>query len=85
MRHHQGPAENQTTGFTEIERAEFFFGPSWGDRVFVSNNDGGVIGVNTSAWGAFLATCRVVFNDGSDPVVLDRYIDFEMASRDSSE
>ncbi len=80
MRHHSGHGENQTVGFTEIERAEFFFGPSWGNRIFTSDNDGGVIGVNTSAWGTFLATCRVIFNDGSVPVVLHRYIDFEMAS-----
>ena len=80
MRHHRGRGENQTVGFTEIERAEFFFGSSWGDRIIPAVNDGGVIGVNTSAWGTFLATCRVVFNDGSDPVVLHRYIDFEMAS-----
>lgn len=79
MRHHQGPEVNQTTGFAEIERAEFFFGPSWGDRVFTANNDGGVIGINTSAWGTFLASCRVVFRDGSNPVVIHRYIDFEMA------
>jgi hypothetical protein len=79
MRHHSGQGDNQTVGFTEIERAEFFFGSSWGNRIFTSSNDGGVIGVNTSAWGTFLATCRVAFNDGSAPIVLHRYIDFEMA------
>jgi len=80
MRHNQGREENQTTGFAEIEQAEFFFGSSWGNRVFTAANDGGVIGINTSAWGTFLATCRVVFNDGSAPVVMHRYIDFEMAA-----
>jgi hypothetical protein len=79
MRHHSGEEANQTTGFTEIEKAEFFFGVSWGNRIFTAVNDGGVVGVNTSAWGTFLATCRVIFNDGSAPVVLHRYVDFEMA------
>jgi hypothetical protein len=70
--------DNQTSGFTEIDHAEFFFGPSWGDRIFIAPNEGGTIGVNTAAWGQFLAMCRVIFNDGRDPVVLFRYIDFEM-------
>lgn len=80
MRHVSGQQQNQTTGFTEIEKAEFFFGPSWGNRIFSSINNGGVIGVNTSAFGTFLATCRVTFNDGSGSIILQRYIDFEMAA-----
>lgn len=79
-RHIRGPEKNQTTAFDNIERAEFFFGPSWGDRIFTAQNNGGIVGVNTSAWGTFLATCQVIFRDGSDPVVLNRYIDFEMAT-----
>jgi hypothetical protein len=79
MRHMSGRPGNQTTGFTEVEKAEFFFGPSWGNRIFSSINNGEIIGVNTSAFGTFLATCRVTFNDDSDPIILQRYIDFEMA------
>ena len=71
---------SQTTNFTEVEQAEFFFGETWGNRIFTTKNNGGVIGINTSAWGTFLATCRVTFRDGSSPVVLHRYIDFEMAT-----
>jgi hypothetical protein len=85
MRHVTGTAHNQVTAFTEIDKAEFFFGPSWGDRVFTARNDGGIIGFNTSAWGSFLATCRVEFNDGSPPVLLHRYIDFEMAHSQSED
>jgi hypothetical protein len=79
MRHVSGESRNQITAFTEIDRAEFFFGPSWGNRILTARNGGGVIGLNTSAWGSFLATCRVVFNNGSPPVVIYRYVDFEMA------
>ena len=64
----------------EIESAEFFFGPAWGDRVFPVANEGGMIGIRTSAWGPFLATCQLTFKDKShSPVILHRYVDFEMA------
>jgi hypothetical protein len=53
MRHLSGQQGNQTTVFTEIEKAEFFFGHSWGNRIFPSINNGGVIGVSTSACGTF--------------------------------
>jgi len=81
MRHHRGITENQTTGFTEVQSAEFFFGPSWGNSVFTAKIGEGVIGITTSAWGTFLATCRVSFNDGGEPIILQRYIDYEMAPR----
>jgi prokaryotic YEATS domain len=85
MRHVAGEARNQITAFTEIDKVEFFFGPSWGNRVFTAPNDGGIVGLNTSAFGSFLATCRIVFNDGSAPVVIHRYIDFEMAQSQSAQ
>lgn len=84
MRHVKGSAPNQVTGFTEIDRAEFYFGPSWHDEVFVAHNVGGYIGVRTSAWGTFLASCRVTFKDPSTaPLVLHRYVDFEMRPREA--
>jgi hypothetical protein len=78
-RHIRGSRSNQTTDFADIDHAEFYFGPGWGDRIFTAQNNGGIIGVNTSAWGSFLAICRVTFRDDSQPVVLQRYIDNEMA------
>lgn len=72
--------KSQTTNFTEVEQAEFFFGETWGNRIFTTRNNGGVVGINTSSWGTFLATCRLTFRDSSSPVVLHRYIDFEMAT-----
>jgi len=58
-------------------KADFFFGHMWGSQIFEAGIRGNRIGVSTSAWGPFLATCRVTFDDGR---VLDiqRYIDFEM-------
>lgn len=79
-RHIKGRTANQTSGFADIAYAEFFFGPSWGNNTFTAQNEDGTVGVNTSAWGSFLAICRVTFRTDSEPVLLQRYIDYEMAS-----
>jgi len=81
MRHIPGHGGNEISGLDDIEKAEFFFGPSWGNRIFVAENEGEVIGVRTSAWGTFLAVCRVTFraSEAKEPITLFRYIDFEMA------
>lgn len=82
MRHVRGPQPNQVEGFDDVEKAEFFFGESWGNQVFAAHNDGSFVGVSTSAWGTFLATCRVTFKGPTKPpVILHRYIDFEMVPR----
>jgi hypothetical protein len=84
MRDVRGDAPNQVVGFDDVEKAEFYFGEGW-PGAFPVNNEGGYIGVNTSAWGQFLAVCRVTFRAGADgerqAAVLHRYIDFEMAAR----
>lgn len=70
---------NQRDGFSEVEKLELYFGPYWNDAIFTAANNGELIGVRTSSWASFLATGRVTFNDGSDPLILHRYVDFEMA------
>jgi hypothetical protein len=70
---------NQRDGFSEVEKLELYFGPSWNDGIFTASNNGGLIGVRTSAWGSFLAVGRVTFKTGRAPLILHRYIDFEMA------
>ena len=70
---------NQRDGFSDVEKLELYFGPSWNDAVFTASNNGGLIGVRTSAWGSFLAVGRVTFKNGRAPLILHRYIDFEMA------
>jgi hypothetical protein len=59
----------------EIDYAEFFLGKYWGNTVFRVPNDGGLVGLTTSAYGEFLCVCRVTLNGGKQ-IVLDRYIDF---------
>jgi hypothetical protein len=81
MRDIRGRAPNQVMGFDDVEKAEFYFGESW-PGVFPVVNEGVHIGVNTTAWGQFLAVCRVTFRAGADgeaqTAILHRYIDFEM-------
>jgi hypothetical protein len=86
--HRKGPDTGppQTEGLDAIEKAEFFFGESWGNQRFMVNNSSwfgqrrGIIGVRVQAWGTFLAACRITFTDQSE-VVLYRFIDFFMAPK----
>ena len=59
----------------EIAFAEFFLGNYWGNTVFRVINEGGLVGLSTSAYGEFLCICRVTLKDGTQ-LMLDRYIDF---------
>lgn len=84
MRHVWGKQPNQIK-FVDVEKAEFYFGPSWKD-VFTAADAGvtsGYVGVRISAWGSFWATCRVKFRDDPNPVVLHRHVDFEMPPYDA--
>lgn len=82
VRHRKGTTGPPKRDFKEIKRAEFYFGDSWDDQVFSVPSTGGLIGVRTAAWGTFLATCRITFVDPDrKPVILHRYIDFEMAQK----
>ena len=84
VRHQKGTSTPPKRTFTEIQKAEFFFGESWGNEVFTAPNTGGVIGVRTHAWGTFLATCRITFKDpNKPPIILHRYVDFSMAPEEN--
>jgi hypothetical protein len=61
---------------TEVRHAEFYFGRYWGHRVFTVQHRE-KIGVATSAYGPFLAVCKITFTDGREAWV-DRFVDFEM-------
>jgi nucleoside phosphorylase len=64
---------------SDVLKADFFFGQSWGNQIFPGTREGNRIGVATSAFGSFLCTCLITFDTGSK-VMLHRYIDFEMGS-----
>lgn len=67
----------RSAGLGDVKTAEFFFGRHWGNRVFRVERTSDTVGVSTSAYGPFLAICRVTFEDGYT-AFLERFIDFEM-------
>ncbi len=82
VRHQKGTTTPPRSKLSELKSAEFFFGDSWGNRTFAVQPDDGFFGVRTHAWGTFLASCRISFNDPTiEPIILYRYIDFSMAEK----
>jgi hypothetical protein len=80
VRHEKGTSTPPRRNLAEIRRAEFFFGASWGNKVFPVDGNEGFFAVRMHAWGTFLAICRLTFHDDNfEPVTLYRYIDFSMA------
>ena len=67
---------HKSEDYSDIAKTEFFLGRYWGNKIFQGKRIGKLIGIRTSAYGPFLCTCRVTFQDGEE-VILDRYIDFE--------
>jgi hypothetical protein len=68
---------HKSSDFSDIKKAEFFFGHMWGNQIYEEKEKNGIIGVKTSAYAPFLCTCFVTMKDDS-VIKLDRYIDFEM-------
>ena len=69
--------KHRSNDLSDIDKAEFFFGRHWHNRIYQVKNEGGYIGLLVSAYGEFLCTCCITFSDGYQ-VYLHRYIDFEM-------
>lgn len=68
---------HKSNEYSDVEKAEFFFGHYWHNKIYVGSRVGDLIGVKTSAYGPFLALCRITFRDGTS-AILNKYIDFEM-------
>lgn len=69
--------ETKDLRFSDIKKAEFFFGHMWGNQIYEEKVKHGMIGVKTSAYAPFLCTCFVTTTDGA-VIKLNRYIDFEI-------
>jgi hypothetical protein len=69
--HNQGPLTEGT-----IKCVEYHLGPRFASRTIVQSNRDENFRLEVSAYGPFLCLARVRFDDGSDPVDLERYIDF---------
>ena len=63
-----------------VSKVEYYFGGrGWRNKIFTSNDRSRGFPVLTAAYGPFLCTARVTFNDDSD-FILHRFIDFEMGN-----
>ncbi len=60
-----------------VSKVEYFFGSHWGNKIYPSSDRSRGFPIVTSAYGPFLCTAQVTFNDG-EKATLARYIDFEM-------
>ncbi len=49
--------KHQSYNLSDIDKAEFFFGRKWHNRIYEVKNEGGYIGLSVSAYGEFLCTC----------------------------
>ncbi|KZT16110.1 hypothetical protein A1D30_11380 [Acidovorax sp. GW101-3H11] len=67
------------TSFTGLVTVEYFFGSFWGNKVYPSHDRSRGFPIVTSAYGSFLCTAKLIFNDGTSTIVY-RYIDFEMGN-----
>jgi hypothetical protein len=70
----------QRDDLRDVERAEFFFGPHWGNKVYTVENVDGRIGIVTSAHGEFLAYCKVYLKGDPCPVEVHQFIRFPDAT-----
>lgn len=81
--HRSNDPQHFRDDLSDVQKAEFFLGRYFGNKVFRIKNDGGAIGIIASAYGPFVCTCCVTFVDGKKTLI-SRYIDFEMGSLDAS-
>ena len=73
------PHRDRNGSLRNIQRVEYYFGDSWGNRVFTSSDPGKRFGIVVSAFGSgFLCLAEIYYRDGTEPLKTWRYIDFEM-------
>lgn len=70
----------RNSSLIQVTHVEYFLGSyGWGNRIFRSSDRAHGFSLFTSAYGPFLCTARVYFNDRSYQLI-SRYIDFEMGA-----
>ncbi|TVQ81709.1 MAG: hypothetical protein EA357_11785 [Micavibrio sp.] len=74
---HDSRDGSKKSALQDIEHAEFFLGPQWGNKIFKEEPKNGLIGISTAAYGPFLCLCRVTLKN-KEVIELSHYVDFEM-------
>jgi hypothetical protein len=62
-----------------VAKVEYYFGPHWGNLIFISVDRGRGFPISTSAFGTFICTAKLYFTD-HDEAFVSRYVDFEMGA-----
>jgi hypothetical protein len=73
------PHPGSDATLTGVKRVEYYFGKSWGQNIFASEDRAHGFAIATSAYGPFTCTAEIHFSDGHVAMVA-RYIDFEMGA-----
>jgi hypothetical protein len=73
------PHPNLDASLISVTRVEYYFGKSWGRKIFTSIDRAHGFAIATSAYGPFMCTAEIHFNDGAVAMV-SRYVDFEMGA-----
>lgn len=61
----------------QVTSVEYYFGKFWDTKIFTSTDRSNGFAIATSAYGPFLCTAKINFNDGGSKTIY-RFIDFEM-------
>lgn len=61
----------------QVTSVDYYFGKFWDSKIFTSVDRSNGFAIATSAYGPFLCTAKINFNDGESETVY-RFIDFEM-------
>lgn len=72
---------HKDTSIGVIQKADFFLGHHWGNKIFTATPRDGLIGIRTSMYGPVLCVCKLYVedNDVVEEIMIERYIDFELA------
>ncbi|MBK6282538.1 MAG: hypothetical protein IPF54_07615 [Draconibacterium sp.] len=67
----------KNSNLIQVISVEYYFGKFWGSKIFTTTDRSNGFAIATSAYGPFLCTAKINFNDGKSATVY-RFIDFEM-------
>ena len=68
---------HQGSNLIQVTKVEYFFGKMWHNHIFSATDRSNGFAIATCAYGPFLCSAKVSFNDGTIQTIF-RYIDFEM-------
>lgn len=61
----------------QVVSVEYYFGKHWDEKIFTSSDRTNGFAIATAAYGPFLCTAKINFNDDDNETIY-RFIDFEM-------